>query len=152
MVKAYLFLCIMLILFVIAAIEWCGKSETKRPIQVMLGPGKQIKVQNERGNKNYRTIDLKRVQKLNIQISPDRQRRYCVIKFEREYDLVMRFDDEGLRTEFVSDLESWLGSTEVGVGRERFEVKEAQLLKDAITKGQRQKLLERFFRVAFAQV
>ena len=141
-----------LILFLISAIEWCGKSETKRPIQVMLGPGKQIKVQNERGNKNYRTIDLKHIPKLDLEISPDRQRRYCVIKFDREYDLVMRFDDEELRTEFVSDLESWLGSTEVGVGRERHEVKEAELLKNAITKGQRQKLLESFFRVAFAQV
>ena len=118
----------------------------------MLGPGKQIKIQNERGNKNYRTVDLSTMQKLTFCVSPDRQRKYVLIKFDREYDLVMKFDDEELRTEFISDLENWLGSTEVGIGRERREIRETEMLKMAVTKAHRQKTLERFFRVAFAQV
>ena len=138
--------------FEFTAIEWCGKKEAKRPVQIMLGPGKQIKVQNERGNKTFRTIDLKMVQKLMLEVAPDREKRYCVVKFEREYDLVLKFDDQELRTEFINDFESWLGSPEVGIGRERHEVQESQILKNAVTKGQRKKMLEKFFRVAILQV
>ena len=134
------------------ASEWCGFKQAKRPIQIMLGPGKQIKLSNERGNKTYRTIDMTDLKKLTFCVSPDRQRRIVLIKFDREYDLVMKFDGEEQRTEFISDFENWLGSTEVGIGRERLEIREVELLKMAITKVHRQKTLERFFRVAFAQV
>ena len=118
----------------------------------MLGPGRQIKVQNEKGDKNYRTIDLTMTNKLTFYVSPDRQRRYFVIKFEKEYDLVVKFDEMDQRTEFISDFENWLGSTEVNIGRERMEIREAEILKSALTKEQRKAQLDQFFRVAIAQV
>ena len=134
------------------ALEWCGFKSGTRPIQVALGPGKLIKVSNERGNKLYRTIDLNHQQKILFCVAPDRKRRYLLLQLEREYDLVVKFDEEDSRTEFISELESFLGSGEVGLGMERREIRENELLKMAITKEHRQKTIERFFRVAFAQV
>ncbi len=133
------------------SLEWCGFKSGTRPIQVALGPGKLIKVSNERGNKLYRTIDLNHHQKILFCVAPDRKRRFLLLQLEREYDLVMKFDEEDSRTEFISELESFLGSGEVGLGMERREIRENELLKMAITKEHRQKTLERFFRVAFAQ-
>ncbi|XP_022093825.1 dual oxidase 2-like isoform X3 [Acanthaster planci] len=133
------------------ALEWCGSKSGTRPIQVALGPGKAIKVMNERGNKLYRTIDLAHHQKITLCVSPDGNRRYVLLHMEREYDLVLKFDDIESRTEYISELQSFLGSGEVGLGQERQETREKDLLRMAITKEHRQKTLERFFRVAFAQ-
>ncbi|XP_071487821.1 dual oxidase 2-like [Diadema antillarum] len=133
------------------AAEWCGKKEGSRPVQVKLGPGKKIRISNERGNKVYRTVDLSHYSKVTLLVSPDGAQRYVVVKFEREYDIVLKFADPELRLEFISDLESFLGSAEVGVGRERLEIREKEMLVMAVTREHRQKLLEKFFRVAFSQ-
>lgn len=133
------------------AFEWCGKKEGSRPVQVKLGPGKKIRISNERGNKVYRTIDLDNYAKVTLLISPDGKRRLMVIKLGREYDVVLKFNDPDSRLEFVSDLESFLGSAEIGVGRERQEIRESELIKVAVTKEHRTKLLEKFFLTAFAQ-
>ncbi|XP_038077765.1 dual oxidase 2-like isoform X2 [Patiria miniata] len=133
------------------AAEWCGYKSGTRPVQVALGPGKAIKVMNERGNKLYRTIDLTHHQKITLCVGPDGKQRFLLLHMEREYDLVLKFDGSESRGEFISEVESFLGSGEIGVGQERREIREKELLKMAITKEHRQKTLERFFRVAFAQ-
>ncbi|XP_063956076.1 dual oxidase 2-like isoform X4 [Lytechinus pictus] len=134
-----------------AASEWCGKKEGTRQVQVKLGPGKKIRITNDRGNKIFRTVDLTSYNKVGLLVSPDGKRRYMVVKFDREYDIVLKFPDPESRLEFISDLEAFLGSDEVGVGRERQEIRENELLKVAVTKEHRTKLLEQFFLMAFSQ-
>ncbi|XP_030832129.1 dual oxidase 1 isoform X2 [Strongylocentrotus purpuratus] len=134
-----------------AAAEWCGKKEGSRQVQVKLGPGKKIRITNERGNKILRTVDLTHYTKVGLLVSPDGKRRHLVVKFDREYDIVLKFSDPDSRLEFISDFESFLGSEEVGVGRERQEIGEKELLKVAVTKEHRTKLLEKFFLMAFSQ-
>ncbi|XP_071953912.1 dual oxidase 2-like isoform X2 [Antedon mediterranea] len=131
--------------------EWCGDGQSERPIAVRLGPGKSITVLNDRGNKTYRTIDLAIHQKITLLVCPDQRRKMMTIVIEKEYDLVMKFDTEEERNAFISDIESFLTDPAIGVGRERREVHQAEMLRMANTKVQRQKTLERFFRVAFAQ-
>ena len=63
---------------------------------------------------------------------------------------VLKFPDIGGRMNFIEKLTTFLGK--VGVGHERMEKKEQHILDEANTKAKRQKLLERFFRVVFAQV
>ena len=50
------------------AAEWCGKKEGSRQVQVKLGPGKKIRITNERGNKILRTVDLTHYTKVSIAI------------------------------------------------------------------------------------
>ncbi|PIK44178.1 dual oxidase 1 precursor [Apostichopus japonicus] len=132
--------------------EWQGRRKGCRPVNVMLGPGAIIKLNNERGNQTFRTIDLSHHQKVTLWVSADGKQRFMTLKLEREYDLVLRFSDTEIRQEFISKVESFLGSPEVGVGRERLEVKETDLLNSAITKDHRQRTLEKFFRHAFASL
>ena len=89
---------------------------------------------------------------VGLLVSPDGHRRFMVVKFESEYDIVLKFPDEDSRLEFISDVENFLGSTEVGLGRERQEIREVEMLKMAVTKEHRTQLLEKFFKTAFSQV
>lgn len=132
--------------------EWQGFKKGCRAINVMLGSGSVIKVSNECGSQVYRTVDLSHHKKVTLWVSPDRNRRYMTLKLEREYDLVLRFADDEARQEFISECENFLGSPDVGVGRERMEVKEKDMLQNAITKEHRQRTLEKFFRHAFASL
>ncbi|XP_033120574.1 dual oxidase 2-like isoform X2 [Anneissia japonica] len=131
--------------------EWCGHGQAERPVAVRLGPGKTFVVLNDRGNKVYRTIDLTIHQKLTFLVCPDQRRKMMAVVIDKEYDLVLKFDTEEERNAFISDIESFLTDPAVGVGRERREVRQSEMLRMANTKVERQRTLERFFRVAFAQ-
>lgn len=63
-----------------------------------------------------------------------------VVKFENVYE----------KEAFVDKLEEFLGRT--GIGRQRLEINASYMLKGAFTKADRQKQLEKFFRIVFAQV
>ena len=66
--------------------------------------------------------------------------------------MILKFDDEQRRNEFVSDLEHWLRGPNVRIRGIQKEVREKNLLALAVTKDDRQQSLERFFKMAFAQV
>ena len=123
-----------------------------RVVKVSLGPGKQIQIVNEHGNKTLRQIDLSRVQQITLCVSSDRNQQYILIEVNQEYDLVVRFDDEEQRKGFVSDLQHWLERPDIEIKVRHEERREKNLLKLAITKEERQKSTERFLRLAFAQV
>ncbi|XP_070550890.1 uncharacterized protein [Ptychodera flava] len=64
---------------------------------------------------------------------------------------VLKFDDQAERESFVKELQDFLGTAEVGTGSKGLEIRQDQMLKQAVTKAHHQMVLERFFRVAFAQ-
>ncbi|XP_014663461.1 PREDICTED: dual oxidase 2-like [Priapulus caudatus] len=129
--------------------EWQGHREGERTVQVRLGPGKVITILNERG-KTQRTIDMSRVQSVMLLVAADQHQKMVAIKIAREYDQILKLPNVAMRTDFIGRLESFLGET--GIGRERREMKQEQIFKMAFTKLDRQLQLEKFFRVAFAQV
>ncbi|XP_070541735.1 dual oxidase 2-like isoform X2 [Ptychodera flava] len=132
------------------ATEWRGK-ESNRSVKIKLGPGRQITVQSDRG-RALRIIEFTdMVKTVEFQVSPDKARKMMLIRVEKEYDLVLKFDDQAQRDSFIKELQDFLGTAEVGIGSKRLEIKQDQMLKQAVTKAHRQMVLERFFRVAFAQ-
>ena len=118
----------------------------------MLGTGKQIQVFNELSNKKYRGLDLSKAQALTFFVSYDRKQTYVKIIVVQECDLVIRFDKKEQRSAFISDLQHWLERPDIGIKGMRMESGEKNLLKSAVTKEDRQQSLERFLRLAFAQV
>eukprot|EP00057_Strongylocentrotus_purpuratus_P011839 XP_011666313.1 PREDICTED: dual oxidase 2 [Strongylocentrotus purpuratus] len=128
--------------------EWCGFNEPVKEIEVCLGPKRCIRVMGQRGSKLHRSIDVGCPQRITIFMSSDSKQRYILVKLEKEYDLVLKFLDVDDRLEFVSDLQSFIGREQNGVVMERRELREYDLLRMAVTKQQRQSVLERFIRLA----
>lgn len=139
-------------IIIVSVAEWIGPKKDLRSVKVSLGPGKQIQIFNEHGNKKLRQIDLNRIHQLTLCLSSDRKQQYILIEVNQEYDLVLRFDDEGERKIFVSDLQHWLERPDIGIKVRQAERREKNLLKLAITKEERQENIDRFLRLAFAQV
>ncbi|XP_035667433.1 dual oxidase 2-like isoform X1 [Branchiostoma floridae] len=130
------------------ATEYVGKKEGERSVQVKLGTGKEIKVLNDRG-KLLRTIDLRNHNQLVLYVEADKHRTLMAIHVPKEYDLILNFDYTEDRDNALMQVEDFLGAVEVG--RRRQEMKSSDLMKAIVTKADRQKQLEKFFRIIFAQ-
>ncbi|XP_078588866.1 dual oxidase 2-like isoform X3 [Branchiostoma floridae x Branchiostoma japonicum] len=130
------------------ATEYVGKKEGERSVQVKLGTGKEIKVLNDRG-KLLRTIDLRNHNQLVLYVEADKHRTLMAIHVPKEYDLILNFDYTEDRDNALMQVEDFLGTVEVG--RRRQEMKSSDLMKAIVTKADRQKQLEKFFRIIFAQ-
>ena len=63
---------------------------------------------------------------------------------------ILRFAEEHYRDDFVRGLETFL--QKIGVRREKPEMAEAMILKEATTKEKRKKILDKFIRVVCLQV
>ncbi|XP_078655544.1 dual oxidase 2-like isoform X2 [Branchiostoma floridae x Branchiostoma belcheri] len=133
---------------IILATEYVGKKEGERSVQVKLGTGKEIKVLNDRG-KLLRTIDLRNHNQLVLYVEADRHRTQMAIHVPKEYDLVLNFEYTEDRDNALMQVEDFLGTVEVG--RRRQEMKSKDLMNAIVTKADRQKQLEKFFRIIFAQ-
>ncbi|XP_051898554.1 dual oxidase 2-like [Pristis pectinata] len=132
----------------IRAREWQGPKEAPRVVSVAFDSNKCIKV-----------MDSKRSVIRNIRLSQDHfdiiqstnnEQKTLLLKVPKEYDLVLMFNEEDERNEFVADLKNYLDT--LGIRMLVHEVKERTLLKEAVTKQQRMKVLDTFFRRVFAQV
>lgn len=80
-----------------------------------------------------------------------------LIRVHHSYDLVLKFDSDFLRSAFIKAFEKFISEITTTGDLARLvqmttNTTHAALLKQAITKKQRQKKLEMFFRVVFAQV
>lgn len=78
------------------------------------------------------------------------------IRVYHGYDLVLKFDSDFLRSAFIKAFEKFISeittSGDACLAQMMTNITHAMLLKQAITKKHRQKKLEMFFRVVFAQV
>uniref|UniRef100_A0A3P8VW83 NAD(P)H oxidase (H2O2-forming) n=1 Tax=Cynoglossus semilaevis TaxID=244447 RepID=A0A3P8VW83_CYNSE len=87
---------------------------------------------------------------LDVRLSTDRQCRALLLKLAKEYDLVLFFDDEIKRKAFVKRLHEVVRDTEQEIRVK--EMREKELLKDALTKERRAPIVETFIRHAFSKV
>ncbi|TRY81714.1 hypothetical protein DNTS_026021 [Danionella cerebrum] len=83
-------------------------------------------------------------------VSNDHQRRALLLKIPKEYDMVLFFEDADQRSEFLallhSELEGRIQSLTV------IEKSEKEILRDAVTREERGKIVETFFKHAFSKV
>lgn len=129
--------------------EWVNKKEGIRPIIVKFNPERKHLTTHLLTDQTLRSVDFSNVRMIELQVSTGGYLYFALIRVAREYDMILRFDTEEERTKFIEKLENFLGAT--GIGRQRCEVTVQTMLKNAVTKADRQVELEKFFRVVFAQ-
>ncbi|XP_064192034.1 dual oxidase 1-like [Anguilla rostrata] len=133
-----------------AAFEWQGPRQPQQPVGLEVDlQNRSLRVTDASGS-NLRSLSLPSQGHLDALLSSNRQRRALLLKIPKEYDLVLFFEDESKRSEFVTQLAcDCPGGAQVLRARE---VREQDLLKEAVTREQRAQIVETFFRHTFAQV
>ncbi|XP_067871236.1 dual oxidase 2-like [Heterodontus francisci] len=131
------------------ALEWQGPKEPYRPVSIILDSNKCIKVMDSK-HSPIRSINVCSRSHADIILSTNNEQKALLLKVPKEYDLVLIFNAEEDRDNFVEDLKTYLQSNSINLFIH--EVKEGTLFKEAVTKRQRIKILDTFFRRVFAQV
>ncbi|XP_075386869.1 dual oxidase 2 isoform X2 [Tenrec ecaudatus] len=133
----------------VPATEWPGPKEKSYPIIIQLLTDRGLQVL-DRQLAVLRIIQLRPEQQVNLILSSDRGCRALLLKIPKEYDLVLLFSCETERATFVQHLRDSCSGW--GLGVHMAAVDEKELFRKAVTKQQRGRILEIFFRHLFAQV
>ncbi|XP_018521934.2 LOW QUALITY PROTEIN: dual oxidase 1 [Lates calcarifer] len=133
----------------ITAHEWQGHKKPLNPVSVEVDEKSRLQI-FDRSAAAPRCLNLGHQDYLDIHLSNDHHRKALLLKVPKEYDLVLFFDDESKRTAFVKHLHPAV--TDVGQEIRVREMREKELLKEALTKEQRAQIVETFIRHAFSKV
>uniref|UniRef100_A0A3Q3FHW2 NAD(P)H oxidase (H2O2-forming) n=1 Tax=Labrus bergylta TaxID=56723 RepID=A0A3Q3FHW2_9LABR len=133
----------------IHAYEWLGRKKPLHPVSVEIDEKRRLQVFDRSGS-SHRSINLSNQEYLTVHLSNNRQQTALLLKVSKEYDLVLFFDDESKRAAFVKHLHP--GVTDIRQEIRVKEMKEEELLKEALTREQRAQIVETFIRHAFSQV
>ncbi|XP_076983864.1 dual oxidase 2 isoform X2 [Tamandua tetradactyla] len=133
----------------IPAMEWPGPREKSYPITIQLLPDRRLQVL-DRHLSLLRTVQLRPPHHVSLILSSNRRRRTLLLKIPKEYDLVLQFNSEEERETFVQHLQG--SCVHWALGLDVSEMREKELWGNAVTKQQRGRILEIFFRHLFAQV
>ncbi|XP_071450360.1 dual oxidase 2-like [Hetaerina americana] len=127
--------------------EWLGRGEGSRRVVLMLDSvKKQIQILSQKGSL-LRFMVVAHTPHLEIFIingSP-----HILLRVSHDYDLVVKFDSEFQRENFLQLLDIFVAETHISEQRVFIRLKSALHL--AVTRADRQKRLETFFRVVFSQ-
>ncbi|XP_065342525.1 dual oxidase [Cloeon dipterum] len=127
--------------------EWLRLNH-KRVVNFKFGPQQSVYIVNRKGEK-LRKADFSGVDTLVIEETADsRKKPMILIRVPRDYDLVLEFDNLGLRKKFMHKLDTFLTTHKIKI--EVIPVNREHMLAHAETKERRQKRLEHFFREAYA--
>uniref|UniRef100_A0A8C7LSF3 NAD(P)H oxidase (H2O2-forming) n=1 Tax=Oncorhynchus mykiss TaxID=8022 RepID=A0A8C7LSF3_ONCMY len=128
---------------------WQGPKKPLRPVNLLVDDKRRLQVFDQSGPAQ-RSLSLGSQTHLDILLSSDYYCRALLMKVPKEYDLVLYFEDEGQRGEFVRYLRSEVtdGGQELAVR----DMTEKELLREAVTRDQRTQIVETFIRSAFAKV
>ena len=121
------------------------KSET-RSVSMKFGPGKRLVLFS--GEEVLREVDLRFQSQITLR-RPFNDDRHFVVRIPHEYDIVLRCYSPIDRTVFVDKIQSFM--SDIGVTVVIEEPLKRQMLNEAYTKRQRQKLLENFFKSVFRE-
>ncbi|XP_069018991.1 dual oxidase 2 [Embiotoca jacksoni] len=133
----------------ITAYEWQGHKKELHPVSVEVGDERRLQVFDRSGS-TYRCISLGNQGFLDVLLSNDRHHKVLLLKIPKEYDLVLFFDEESKRADFVKLLHPEV--TDIRQGIRVKEMREKELLKEALTREQRAQIVETFIRHAFSKV
>ncbi|XP_074091404.1 dual oxidase 2 isoform X2 [Macrotis lagotis] len=133
----------------VAAMEWPGPDLKSCLIYLQLLPERSLRVLDEQLSM-IRMIQLQPLQQMTLIQSSNHGCRTLLLKIPKEYDLVLMFKFREERDNFVQHLRGYCAHWDLEF--ELSEMGEQDLLKKAVTKQQREHILETFFRHLFAQV
>nr|XP_057932001.1 dual oxidase 1 isoform X2 [Doryrhamphus excisus] len=131
------------------AYEWRGYRKPLHPIKVDIREKKCLHIQ-DRSGASLRFLNLDKQHCLDVLLSNDRQCKAMLLKIPKEYDLVLFFDDEGRRAAFLKCLHPEM--TDLSHEIILKEMREKELLKEALTGEQRAQIVETFIRHTFSKV
>uniref|UniRef100_A0A6Q2YPV5 NAD(P)H oxidase (H2O2-forming) n=1 Tax=Esox lucius TaxID=8010 RepID=A0A6Q2YPV5_ESOLU len=133
----------------ITAYEWQGPRKAQRPVSMLVDDRRRLQVFDQSGLA-LRSLSLVAQTRLDVLLSSDGSHRVLLLKVPKDYDLVLYFEDERQRGDFVKHL-----SSELPDGGPRLSMRdmtESELLGEAVTREQRAEIVETFIRSAFAKV
>ncbi|XP_035521216.1 dual oxidase 1 [Morone saxatilis] len=133
----------------ITAYEWQGRKKPLLPVSVEVDEKRRLQVFDRSGSAQ-RCLNLGSQDYLDVLLSNDRHHKALLLKVSKEYDLVLFFDDESKRAAFVKHLRP--GVTDIRPEIRVKQMREEELLKEALTKEQRAQIVETFIRHAFSKV
>ncbi|XP_067871575.1 dual oxidase 2 [Heterodontus francisci] len=126
--------------------EWQGPNEPFRPVDLYLDAKTCIKVLDSKRSP-IRIINL--TKDMDV-VKSNNDPRVLLLKVPKEYDLVLFFDTEEDRHDLIEQLRGHLAGN--GMRLRLMEMSQKAILNEAVTKQQRSKILDTFFRRVFAQV
>ncbi|XP_047244662.1 dual oxidase 2 [Girardinichthys multiradiatus] len=132
----------------ISAYEWQGHNKQLHPVSVEI-ENRKVQV-FDRSGAMHRSLSLRNQDYLDVFLSSNHCHKALLLKVPKEYDLVLFFDDESKRSEFISQLRLELEDMRQEIRVK--EMRERELLKEALTKEQRAQIVETFIRHAFSKV
>ncbi|XP_056138124.1 dual oxidase 1 [Lampris incognitus] len=133
----------------IMAYEWQGPEKPLHQVSVEIDERRRLQV-FDRAGPPLRCLILGNQAHLHLFLSNDGDRKELLLKVPKEHDLVLFFEDECKRAEFVEQL-----CPDADNSRQEITVKEMrrnELLKEALTKEQRAQIVETFIRHAFCKI
>ncbi|XP_036761294.2 dual oxidase 2 isoform X5 [Manis pentadactyla] len=133
----------------VPAMEWLGPKQRSYPIAIQLLPDRRLQVL-DRCLSVLRTVQLRPPQQVSLILSNNRGSHALLLKIPKEYDLVLLFKFQEERDAFVQQLQGFCECWALGLSVAKVDAKE--LFRKAVTKQQRGRILEVFFRHLFAQV
>uniref|UniRef100_A0A8C1ELS4 NAD(P)H oxidase (H2O2-forming) n=1 Tax=Cyprinus carpio carpio TaxID=630221 RepID=A0A8C1ELS4_CYPCA len=148
-VKMSLLTSVIAFYFFHSAKEWLGHTTAPRQVALALNEKTVLQIFDENGSL-LSSHSLSNQDHLNVLISNDHQHRALLLKIPKEYDLVLFFEDVGQRSKFLGHLRSELEGRVQSLTVK--EMSEKEILRDAVTRAQREKIVETFFKHAFSKV
>uniref|UniRef100_UPI003AAC009E dual oxidase 1 isoform X1 n=1 Tax=Centroberyx gerrardi TaxID=166262 RepID=UPI003AAC009E len=133
----------------IMAYEWQGPKKALHPVSVEVDKKRRLQV-FDRSGPALRCLNLGNQAYLDVLLSNDRQHKALLLKVPKEYDLVLFFEEENKRAEFIKQLRPEV--TDIGQEIRVKEMRERELLNEALTREQRAQIVETFIRHAFSKV
>ncbi|KAK0139023.1 Dual oxidase 2 [Merluccius polli] len=133
----------------ITAQEWLGPKKALQSVSVEVDEKRRVQVFDHAGSA-VRSLNLGNQTNLNILLSNDRHHKVLLLKVPKEYDLVLFFEDENKRAELVKQL--CPAAEEIGWQVRTRQLREKDLLREALTREQRAQIVETFIRHAFSEV
>ncbi|XP_070539712.1 dual oxidase 1-like isoform X2 [Ptychodera flava] len=130
------------------AIEWRGK-DSDRNVQIKFGPGNVMHIKTGGGG-NVRSLNFDNMQEIGLKLAIDNGERMVIISFQKEYDLALIFDNVEERESFLEELGVVLEAA--GTATKQESMYQWKMKRNAYTYKQRQKKLEKFFKILFKKV
>lgn len=131
------------------ALEWLDDSGTVRHVELYMSRDQRSLCVTSNQKVVLRSVDMERHAKLKIWLSSDKHRNHLTVHVPHEYDLVLRFQSERVRAEFVSKFREFLRHLDKTLLVHEGLTKE--LFSRAMTRQKRQDLITAFFRSIFAE-
>ncbi|KAG1939411.1 dual oxidase [Pimephales promelas] len=132
-----------------SAKEWLGHNKAPRQVILAFNEKKVFQTFDENGSL-LSSHSFGSQEHLKAIIPNDHQHRALLLKIPKEYDLVLYFEDVGQRSEFLNHMRSELDGRIQSLTVT--EMSEKEILRDAVTREQREQIVETFFKHAFSKV